>query len=92
MAADSFVFKEFEVIQSNCAMKVGTDAVLLGAWFAIQKAANVLDIGTGTGILAIMAAQRSNAFIDVHVHLPRVHQKPYSHRPQPLEPGHRQRI
>jgi len=64
MAADSFVFKEFEVIQSNCAMKVGTDSVLLGAWFAIPEAGNVLDIGTGTGILAIMAAQRSNAFID----------------------------
>lgn len=64
MAADSFVFKEFEVVQSNCAMKVGTDAVLLGAWFNVSQAGNVLDIGTGTGILAIMAAQRSHSFID----------------------------
>lgn len=64
MAADSFVFKEFEVVQSNCAMKVGTDAVLLGAWFTLSETGNILDIGTGTGILAIMAAQRSHSFID----------------------------
>lgn len=64
MAGNSFVFKEFEVMQSNCAMKVGTDAVLLGAWCNLSQTGNILDIGTGTGIIAIMAAQRSTAFID----------------------------
>ena len=41
-------------------MKVGTDGVLLGAWFNIPKNGNILDIGTGTGIIALMAAQRSS--------------------------------
>ncbi len=64
MSADSFAFKEFEVKQSNCAMKVGTDAVLLGAWGILPETGNMLDIGTGTGIIAMMAAQRSAAYID----------------------------
>lgn len=64
MAGDSFVFKEFEVKQTNCAMKVGTDAVLLGAWCNLPKTGHILDIGTGTGIIAMMAAQRSCSFID----------------------------
>ncbi len=64
MAGDSFAFKEFEVKQTNCAMKVGTDAVLLGAWGNLPESGNTLDIGTGTGIIAMMAAQRSSSFID----------------------------
>ena len=64
MANDSFVFKEFEVKQTNCAMKVGTDAVLLGAWCNLPQTGHMLDIGTGTGIIAMMAAQRSGSFID----------------------------
>lgn len=64
MASDSFIFKEFEVKQENCAMKVGTDAVLLGAWCSLPQQGNTLDIGTGTGIIAMMAAQRSSTFID----------------------------
>jgi tRNA1Val (adenine37-N6)-methyltransferase len=64
MAGNSFVFKEFEVKQSNCAMKVGTDAVLLGAWGSLPEHGQTLDIGTGTGIIAMMAAQRSSTFID----------------------------
>ncbi len=64
MPADSFVFKEFEVKQSNCAMKVGTDAVLLGAWGKLPEKGHMLDIGTGTGIIAMMAAQRSSTLID----------------------------
>jgi tRNA1Val (adenine37-N6)-methyltransferase len=64
MAANSFVFKEFEVNQTNCAMKVGTDAVLLGAWGRLPEYGHTLDIGTGTGIIAMMAAQRSSTFID----------------------------
>lgn len=57
-----FQFKKFIIHQDRCAMKIGTDAVLLGAWTSInahQQA--VLDIGAGTGILALMMAQRSNA-------------------------------
>jgi tRNA1Val (adenine37-N6)-methyltransferase len=45
-------------------MKVGTDGVLLGAWINVEGAGSILDVGTGTGLLAIMLAQRSGAFID----------------------------
>ncbi len=51
----------FEVIHQRSAFKVGTDAVLLGAWANIRSAENVLDIGTGCGIIALMAAQRNNS-------------------------------
>ena len=48
-----FSFKQFEVHQERCAMKVGTDAVLLGAWTSIDiNPYSILDIGAGTGILA----------------------------------------
>ncbi len=57
----SFRFKCFEVEQSGVAMKVGTDGVLLGAWASFGDARRVLDIGTGTGVIALMAAQRSSA-------------------------------
>lgn len=45
-------------------MKVGTDGVLLGAWVNVKNASKILDIGTGTGLIALMLAQRSNAFIE----------------------------
>ncbi len=61
---DSFVFKKFIVKQNRCAMKVGTDAVLLGAWANLPPSGRVLDIGTGTGIIAMMMAQRCLAHID----------------------------
>lgn len=54
-----FKFKEFEVAQEHCAMKVGTDGVLLGAWVQpISTPFKVLDIGTGTGVISLMMAQR----------------------------------
>lgn len=57
-----FKFKQFYVNQDRCAMKIGTDGVLLGAWTPlINNPYNVLDIGAGTGILSLMLAQRSNA-------------------------------
>ena len=57
-----FQFKQFSVNQDRCAMKIGTDGVLLGAWTPINNNPfSVLDIGTGTGIIALILAQRSNA-------------------------------
>lgn len=57
-----FQFKQFSVNQDRCAMKIGTDSVLLGAWCQIDNNPfSVLDIGAGTGILSLMIAQRSNA-------------------------------
>ncbi len=58
----TFSFKQFSVNQDRCAMKIGTDGVLLGAWTPlINNPYNILDIGAGTGILSLMLAQRSNA-------------------------------
>lgn len=54
-----FKFKQFTIEQDECAMKVGTDAVLLGAWCEVEGKQTALDIGTGTGILSLMIAQRN---------------------------------
>ena len=54
-----FTFKQFFVSHDRCAMKVGTDAILLGAWAPATKANAILDIGTGSGLLAMMLAQRA---------------------------------
>ena len=59
----AFRFKQFEVSHDLCAMKVGTDGVLLGAWAAGGK--RILDIGTGTGLVAMMMAQR---FSEARIH------------------------
>ena len=57
-----FTFKKFSIEQNRCAMKIGTDGVLLGAWAPIlHNPYSILDIGTGTGIIALMLAQRSTA-------------------------------
>ena len=53
-----FEFKRFKVDDSRCAMKVGVDSVLLGAWLDVSRARWLLDAGCGSGILALMAAQK----------------------------------
>lgn len=64
MSNDYFQFKEFRIAQSQCAMKVCTDSCILGAYAPVYNAGTILDIGTGTGLLALMLAQRSEALID----------------------------
>ncbi len=59
---NTFKFKQFTINQDKCAMKIGTDAVLLGAWANLENESfSVLDIGSGTGVIALMLAQRSYA-------------------------------
>ena len=58
MSNTPFRFKQFSVRHDRCAMKVGTDGVLLGAWGCVEGK-QILDIGTGTGLIALMAAQRN---------------------------------
>ena len=55
---EPFRFKQFAVAHDRCAMKVGTDGVLLGAWAKVDKGDYVLDVGTGCGVIALMLAQR----------------------------------
>jgi tRNA1Val (adenine37-N6)-methyltransferase len=59
MANDYFRFKQFTIKQDRCAMKVGTDGMLLGAWAGVGGCQNILDVGTGTGLIALMLAQRN---------------------------------
>lgn len=59
-----FKFKQFTIWHDRCAMKVGTDGVLLGAWAEPGNAKSILDVGTGTGLIALMLAQRTNVDID----------------------------
>ena len=58
MANPFFTFKQFTIRHDRCAMKVGTDGVLLGAWTDVRHSRHLLDIGTGTGLIALMLAQR----------------------------------
>jgi tRNA1Val (adenine37-N6)-methyltransferase len=83
-----FQFKQFAIWQDHCGMKVGTDGILLGAWADGIKAQHILDIGTGTGLIALMLAQRSQAQIDAieidrdayQQALDNTAQSPWSHR------------
>lgn len=62
MSNQPFKFKQFSIDQDRCAMKIGTDGVLLGAWSSLNHhPESILDIGTGTGLIALMLAQRSGA-------------------------------
>lgn len=65
MSNPYFGFKNFTVYHDKCAMKVGTDGVLLGAWVKLRKAKKVLDVGTGTGLIALMLSQRSSGLASV---------------------------
>jgi tRNA1Val (adenine37-N6)-methyltransferase len=58
MADGVFKFKQFDVDQSGCAMKINTDGVLLGALVSADNPKSILDIGAGTGVIALMLAQR----------------------------------
>jgi tRNA1Val (adenine37-N6)-methyltransferase len=56
-----FKFKQFSIQDGKSAMKIGTDGILLGCWVDISKANNILDVGTGTGVIAIMCAQKNHS-------------------------------
>lgn len=59
MSTSSFRFQQFEVWHDRCAMKVGTDGVLLGAWANVDHIQRVLDVGVGSGLISLMIAQRN---------------------------------
>src|SRR5664279_2325982 len=60
----TFRFRQFSVEDDQSTMRIGTDAILLGAWADPSKAERILDIGTGCGVIALMMAQKSNARVD----------------------------
>jgi len=73
--SNTFYFKQFHIRQDRCAMKVGTDGVLLGAWANVEGCSRMLDIGTGGGVIALMLAQRAPA---AQVHAVEVEQEAFA--------------
>ncbi|GAA3546337.1 tRNA1(Val) (adenine(37)-N6)-methyltransferase [Zobellella aerophila] len=65
MASRGFTFKQFHINHDQCAMKVGTDGILLGAWAPLGQARRILDVGTGSGLVALMLAQRGGAGVHI---------------------------
>ncbi|EPG7964467.1 tRNA(1)(Val) (adenine(37)-N(6))-methyltransferase TrmN [Citrobacter koseri] len=62
---NGFTFKQFFVAHDRCAMKVGTDGILLGAWAPVAGVTRILDIGTGSGLLVLMLAQRTDESVTI---------------------------
>ncbi|ABR73401.1 tRNA (adenosine(37)-N6)-methyltransferase TrmM [Actinobacillus succinogenes] len=65
-AGNGFTFKRFHINHDRCAMKVGTDGILLGAWADLANSRSILDLGTGSGLIALMLAQRSDEDVQIH--------------------------
>ncbi|GLR10418.1 tRNA1(Val) (adenine(37)-N6)-methyltransferase [Mixta theicola] len=65
LRGNGFTFKRFFIAHDRCAMKVGTDSILLGAWAPVAQAARILDIGSGSGLLALMLAQRTSETVAI---------------------------
>jgi tRNA1Val (adenine37-N6)-methyltransferase len=68
----SFQFKQFSVLHEASSMKVGTDAVLLGAFIQTEKQEKILEVGTGCGVVALMLAQKGNRVLAIDIHAPSV--------------------
>lgn len=66
MPKPDFEFKQFSIHHDKCAMKVNTDGIILGAWVDLTQCHRILDVGTGTGLIALMVAQR-NAHSPSHI-------------------------
>ena len=68
----SFQFKQFSISHEFSSMKVGTDAVLLGAFIQTEKQEKILEVGTGCGVIALMLAQKGNRVLAIDIHAPSV--------------------
>ena len=64
----SFQFKQFKVEHTQSSMKVGTEAVLLGAFIQTEKQERILEVGTGCGVVALMLAQKGNRVMAIDIH------------------------
>ncbi|MCB0519796.1 MAG: tRNA1(Val) (adenine(37)-N6)-methyltransferase [Lewinellaceae bacterium] len=81
-ATKPFQFKQFSIEQDRCTMKVGTDGVLLGAWSDVDGASHILDVGTGTGVIAIMLAQRTE---NATIHAVEIDEEAYTQASQNMQ-------
>ena len=68
----SFQFKQFSVSHESSSMKVGTDALLLGAFIQTEKQEKILEVGTGCGVVALMLAQKGNRVLAIDIHAPSI--------------------